>query len=295
MLNQQEFFRNYLVWEDFEHSDLDWNTLEEIYDDYIQLEEDMERCCIELEQYWREGAKDIEVHSVRCRKKNPEHLIEKIIRKRGREQKRKYRGINKTNYREIVKDLIGMRILVISKEEWEVVFDRLSELFPYDSKARIHMIEPPTAYTRYGDRDIFKDKIYKEHTTRGYRSQHYIVRFGDFSCEIQVRTLAEEVSGEFDHWVKYPYRNDNKFLMRYTNMVSQLTNTIDEMISTCIQMGEEGWDRYGEEFARDGYMDWQHMAQREDPMAQWQEKQVPKGTEIDMASYGRDILLRRGR
>ena len=35
----------------------------------------------------------------------------------------------------------------------------------------IYMAERSIAYTRYGDRDIYKDKIYKEHSNREYRSQ----------------------------------------------------------------------------------------------------------------------------
>ena len=57
----------------------------------------------------------------------------------------------------------------------------------------LKFVEEPIAYTRYGDRDIYQDKIHEEHTNKGYRSQHYIVKYEDVYCEIQARTLAEEV------------------------------------------------------------------------------------------------------
>lgn len=124
------------------------------------------------------------------------------------------------------------------------------------------MKEPPVAYTRYGDRDIFKDKIRQEHSNKGYRSQHYVVGYKQCYCEIQVRTLSEEVLGEFDHKVKYPYRNQNNFLRRYTNTLSQLLDGVDELISTCLQMGEDGWEVNNGYYSEDVYIDWKHISQK---------------------------------
>ena len=47
---------------------------------------------------------------------------------------------------------------------------------------------------------------------------------------MQVRTIAEEVYAEFDHYVKYPYRENNHFLKRYTSVVAELLNSVDEII-----------------------------------------------------------------
>ena len=57
-----------------------------------------------------------------------------------------------------------------------------------------------------------------------------------------MRTLSEEVFGEFDYKVKYPYRDNNKFLIRYSNTLSQLLDSVDELISTCFQLNDSGWD-----------------------------------------------------
>ena len=207
MLDKDQFFEKYKVKKEFEQSDLSWDTLEAIYDDYCLREQEVNQCTKELEQYIRNNMQ-AQIHSIRCRKKDPYHLIEKIIRKRGVEQSNKYKGINVDNYREIIRDLIGVRILIFSKEEWVGVFEDILNLFEssIDHEGQWFIAEAPVAYTRYGDRDIFTDKIHVEHSNKGYRSQHYIIFFNQYYCEIQVRTLTEEVYGEFDHKVKYPYR-----------------------------------------------------------------------------------------
>lgn len=268
MLDKENYLKKYNLKEIFEKSELDWNVLEEIYDDYCIYKDDLEKVCERLETYLIDSIKDVcsgvsSYHSLRGRVKDAEHLIEKIIRKRGIEHNHKYDGISKDNYRSIVRDLIGIRLLIFKKEEWEQIFDFMSRMFvPMDSDLSDNcMAERPVAYTRYGDRDIYKNKIHVEHSNKGYRSQHYIIKFGGAYCEVQVRTLSEEVYGEFDHRVRYPYRNDNKFLIRYTGTLSQLLDSVDELISTCEQL-KDGWDECNRYYDDDKYIDWKHISMK---------------------------------
>lgn len=312
-MGKDEFLGKYSLWKCFSDSRLEWNTLERIYQDYITLQssERFMGCQKDLEAFCRDQiGKNIPVHSIRCRAKNPEHLIEKIIRKRGKEQTKKYAGVDPGNYTQIVRDLVGLRILVIRKEDWEAVFDELTRIFPYkDTKGLSmagapsdgevpYMAEPPVAYIRYRDRDIYKNKIKKEYSNKGYRSLHYMVRYDGFYCEIQVRTLAEEVFGEFDHRVKYPYRDDNNFLLRYTNTLSKLTDSIDEMMSTCFQINEDGWEECAKYFKADEYSDWKQTAQsveqgKEDAQG-GKSGQPQSGEPINILKYCNGILLRKG-
>lgn len=292
MLDKEQFFKEYKVEEEFMNSGLSWEVLEEIYDDHCAREPELEKYCDRFREYFLDGC-EMPIHSIRTRAKDPRHLIEKIIRKRGKYQNKKYRNIQVKNYMDIVQDLIGARILILAKEEWEGVFNWIMEKFRDHPAEGIYLAEAPVAYTRYGDRNIFGDKIYREHTDRGYRSQHYVVRFGEYFCEIQVRTLAEEVYGEFDHRVKYPYRNDNHFLMRYTNTVAQLADSIDEIISTCFDMGEQGWESCDQYYQEDTYVDWRHISQMETVGTLEGQEQVSEGEAIDAAEYMNSVLLRR--
>ena len=112
---------------------------------------------------------------------------------------------------------------------------------------------------------------------------------------MQVRTLAEEVYGEFDHRVKYPYRNENHFLLRYTNTVAQLADSIDEIISTCFEMGEQGWENCAQYYSGDTYADWRHISQP-DTTERKEEKELREkssDTVIDAAAYLNSVILRR--
>lgn len=293
MLNQDTFFDKFKVKDLFEKSGLEWETLEKIYDDYSGRYDDIKNTCREIDQTIADNI-TIPIHSIRSRVKDPEHLIEKIIRKRGKEQKEKYSQINAENYLDIIRDFIGIRILVLSKEEWEGIFDWMVTAFSGKSDAIGTMEERPVAYTRYGDRDIFGDKIHKEHTNKGYRSQHYIVKYKNYYCEIQVRTLAEEVFGEFDHKVKYPYREDNKFLKRYTTSVSQLLDSVDEIISTCFQLGETGWENCNSYYEDDRYVDWQNISQSAQKGDETLDTDEWKTGTIDIGAYADTVLLRKG-
>ena len=299
MLDKDKFIKKYQLTDCFSRSGLIWENLQKIYDDYIKKFNDIENCCNKFETFCRENftLDHVVYHSIRCRPKDPEHLIEKIIRKRGKEQSAKYKGINVENYKDIIQDLIGLRILVIKKEDWEIIFDELIKIFPSNPHTDCYMVGDPEAYIQYGDRDIYKGKIKKEYSNKGYRSQHYIIKFGSYYCEIQVRTLAEEVYGEFDHLVKYPYRNDNNFLIRYTNILSKLINSIDEIMSTCFQMDELGWNQNADFFEKDKYDDWTTTSQFVIPKSTSEEsRSVPKAnskTPINIRNRANDILLRK--
>nr|WP_308668972.1 hypothetical protein [uncultured Agathobacter sp.] len=301
MLDKEAFFKKYSVQEYFQKSGLDWKNLEDIYDDYVQYRNtELDRLCVELENFLMENFNvhsssngDIPLHSIRGRVKSPEHLVEKIIRKRGKEHSYKYKDIDVSNYKSIVRDLIGIRILVLAKEEWEGIFDEIVSLFPQNDSSDIRMVESPKAYTRYGDRDIFKGKIVSEHSNKGYRSQHYVVCFKGVYCEIQVRTLSEEVFGEFDHKVKYPYRDNNKFLIRYSNTLSQLLDSVDELISTCFQLNDSGWDMCDKYYENDKYIDWKNIDQEQRHSMDRSSVIQCKDNKIDMKQSAINIFIRK--
>ena len=44
-------------------------------------------------------------------------------------------------------------------------------------------------------------------------------------------------------------------------MVLQFLASVDEMISTCLQLNESGWDECNQYYTGDKYIDWQKMLQ----------------------------------
>lgn len=261
-LDKEWFLKKYGLQNIYKESLIGWNTLSEIYEDYIEPEtqrglEKIGEKVVALLSAQLKG----KCHSIESRIKDPEHLIEKVIRKVCAEDNAKYADICKGSYSEIIRDLIGVRVLVFSKENWEDVHDVLCSIFKSKDtaaeKSGYSMEETPKAYIRYGDRDVFRNKIYTQYSNKGYRSQHYVIACEGCYCEIQVRTIAEEVYGEFDHKVRYPYRKDNNFLLRYTTTMAQIMAVADEMVSTCLQMPAELWDACAAAYDQDTYVDWE--------------------------------------
>ncbi len=266
MLDQGEFLKVYNLERAFAKSGLKWDELIEIYEDYkineyskvknlkndLEIDFESENDKKSEERKEGEARPRSDIHIIYGRAKEPEHVVEKIIRKIGIEDSQKYKDINIKNYKEIITDLIGIRIIVVNKEGWREAHNLIKSLFPDFSNQK------PIAYVCYGDREIFEgeDTIKTDYTVKGYRSQHYVVNYKGYYTEIQVRTMAEEVYGEFDHRVRYPYFQNNKFLIRYTNMISKSIAELDDMISTCMQLDKEMLDQLNERFQRDKYKDW---------------------------------------
>lgn len=222
------------------------SIIEEIYEDYSvktsQLKKDLND---EIEKITKD--KPDEIVNIYGRVKSPNHVIGKILRKIGGEDKAKYRNINKDNYLDVITDVIGVRILILCKDDWAKVYRYLVDIYK-------SFEEIPVAYVFYGDRDIFKNKIRTECLERGYRSQHYIVMVGCIKMEIQVRSLAEEVYGEYDHKIRYPKRMNNKFLHRYNIIISKLISDIDDLISTSLAIEDEVLlDSLNSRFSEDSY------------------------------------------
>lgn len=170
-----------------------------------------------------------QVHSVRWRIKTPEHLLEKIIRKRALGSE-KYLKINEHNYSEIVTDLVGVRVLHLFKHEWRDIHSYiLSNWQP---------LETVKAYIREGDEGGIVDS-YKENGcdvephVAGYRSIHYIIStqptLKNVVSEIQVRTIFEEGWSEIDHRVRYPNFSENKLIAYFLTIFNRMAGSADEM------------------------------------------------------------------
>lgn len=192
-----------------------------------------------------EEGKEVKIHSIRSRVKDAEHLIVKIIRKKQENQK-KYKNLDKNNYEKFITDLIGIRCLVLFKDDWEnlhyyilsqfennVDFYIRDAILDFDDNVEHYYIaERPKVHIRNGDAREGYEKVLPPDCVidnKIYRSIHYIIKFKGVYLEIQVRTLFEEGWGEVDHAVVYPYYQDDKILKEYTELLNRLSGLADEM------------------------------------------------------------------
>ena len=227
-LEKEQFFKDFAIDENyFKSTGLDWEELVKIYDDYIELVPLLEK---EAEHVVSKLIDVESVHSVRRRVKKPTHLIEKIIRKGA---KYKERNISVENYKEIITDLIGIRVLHLFKDDWRNIHTEILDLW--------NLHETPQVNVRRGDYNMeqFKDSIkdlnceviVREH---GYRSVHYLISINitksiSILVEIQVRTVFEEAWSEIDHIMRYPYDVDNPIITEYLGIFNRIVGSADEM------------------------------------------------------------------
>jgi ppGpp synthetase/RelA/SpoT-type nucleotidyltranferase len=227
MIPQKDFLQKYNISEaSFKKSGFKWKQLEEIYNTYEKAIAEFEPILSYLVESLRRIPK---VHSIKARLKDPEHLIEKIIREKNKDSSL---DITTSNYEEVVTDLIGIRALHLFKADWESIHDWIMNSFEVKEK--------PVINIREGDQPelvgLFEKKgcDIKKHPF-GYRSAHYLVAVKPSKktvlVEIQVRTIFEEGWSEIDHLIRYPYAKDNSILAQYLVMFNRLAGSADEMAS----------------------------------------------------------------
>lgn len=235
LLAQEDFLKQFNIKDaDYQKTGLKWEELEKIYEDHINNIPFLES---QLNILFSIFIKIPNVHSVKYRVKNPEHLIEKIIRKKITNPDR---NITLDTYISELDDIIGLRVLHLYKDEWKNVHDHIIS-------KKYKLKESPIAYHREGDSQEYLDEYIQNGCTPkqhkyGYRSIHYIIQQKILSttiaCEVQVRTVFEEAWSEIDHSIRYPYEIDNPIYKQYLMIVNRLAGSADEMGTFVVHLKE---------------------------------------------------------
>jgi len=224
----------------------------QIYDDYANWKKNLE----DIRSLLLKEIEDFAgVHLQTSRIKKMDSLIVKVITKRYenlRNKKSDYSRISGDNYKDIITDLIGLRLIINYRGKWTTIHKKLIEHFPYDESQRYYpamkllshpevypndingiQVEVPKAYYAEGDCiALYKEygldpKIHK----MGYRSIHYTVSYKGVYIEIQVRTIYDEAWSDCDH--SYVYKqDDNKShtaLVQISEILCRLTNLSNDM------------------------------------------------------------------
>ena len=226
-LNKALFFEKYHIdKQKFEVAGCNWDMLEEIYDHYIVNKEAYEAPARYIINKMMDAPG---VHSVRYRIKKPEHLIEKIIRKRINKPDK---IININNYTQEITDIIGIRALYLFKSDWKDIHTYVMQEWD--------MAENPILYYRNGDSVKYINDVCcagcdaKEHKY-GYRSLHYLISMQfskkKFIAELQMRTIFEEAWSEIDHDIRYPYFINHPVFLNQLLILNRLAGTADEVAS----------------------------------------------------------------
>lgn len=189
------------------------------------------------------------VHLHTSRVKICDSLLQKVIMKRHEQladKKAPYSQICGTNYKDIVTDLIGIRLIISYRGDWQELHNAIVSEFPYvqqEKYKKSHFIsheegtqflaEIPKVYYAYGDSlSIYEGNIVQfELRENGYRSVHYVLGYKGIYVELQVRTIYDEAWSDCDH--RYVYKHDDNIsyagLKQLSRVLCAYTNASNDL------------------------------------------------------------------
>ncbi len=209
--------------------------LADILEAYKKVESDLEIFMDGVRQWFDEGwhkrlPKSSVIHSVKCRLKKGEHLKEKILRKWKEDD-----PITPDNVFQKITDLAGVRVLHLHQTQFREIHEQI--LDKVNCQKDWVLVEDPIAYTWDPEsRKFFEDlHIRVDVKDSYYTSVHYLVKprlDSPHCCEIQVRTLFEEIWGEVDHALNYPVPSSNLACREQLKVLAKLVGTGSRLVDS---------------------------------------------------------------
>lgn len=227
-LREEDFFGKYNIDKDeFDKLDITWDLLMEIFEDYLTFSKTLIPTANTIADILREHP---DVHTVKSRIKDPEHLIEKIVRKLIEKSSDSSYKITIDSYKKLITDLIGIRVLHLYKDQAFSIDSFIQKTWPLEETATIYYRKGVNVtLNNNGDEKNYEPK---EHPA-GYRSWHYLIRTNltkvEHIAEVQVRTIFEEGWSEIDHQLRYPYDLDNALIKDQLLVLNRVAGSADEM------------------------------------------------------------------
>ncbi len=176
------------------------------------------------------------IHSTKYRLKDKNHLADKIKRKWDEKG-----PISDNNLFEKITDLAGVRVLHLYQSQFPVIHQ---EILNQIADNEWVFDEDPKAYTWDPESKIFYESlgISCELKYSYYTSIHYLVKPRDdsrYRCEIQVRTLFEEIWSEIDHFINYPSHTESIACKEQLKVLAKLASTGTKLADSIFSSHEE--------------------------------------------------------
>jgi ppGpp synthetase/RelA/SpoT-type nucleotidyltranferase len=153
-----------------------------------------------------------------------------------KEKNRKF-SLTKENLFLKINDLAGLRILHLNTDQIPPIAKGLSELFEEESYT---LFEKPSARTWDDESRVFLKSMgftIKSRPSKPsfYTSIHYVIKPNkktQYTCEIQVRTLMEEVWAEVDHTLNYPHQTSILACSEQLAALARATSTCSRLVDS---------------------------------------------------------------
>lgn len=168
------------------------------------------------------------IHSYKSRFKDLDHLKDKIQRKNIEDsllpEEDQQGPITKENVKDRITDICGIRILHLYIGQFEEIHKALMN---YVDSGELALYEPPKAYTWDPEYSKTFEKlgVFPKLKESFYTSVHYVFKpreDSDITCEVQVRTLFEEVWGEIDHKLNYPEKSNSRVVQEQLKVLARV-------------------------------------------------------------------------
>jgi putative GTP pyrophosphokinase len=186
------------------------------------------------------------IHSMNWRIKETDSLRNKLVRKTLEAQEAAKAGkdvpeaITGDNLFDRIEDLAGVRILHLNTNQFRPINTAVLAILA----AQKWVVTGPEAntwddefrdfFTRMGIKTVSRDSL--------YTSVHYILRANPdspFRCELQVRTLAEEIWGEVSHSVNYPEESPSIACKEQLKVLARITSGCIRLVDSIFESEKE--------------------------------------------------------
>lgn len=179
------------------------------------------------------------VHSVKYRLKDEDHLREKLVRKFSA-----VGSLPEVEFFQRVTDLAGVRVLHLHQSQFADIHAAIRA--KVDERDWV-LSEEPKAFTWDPEAQGFFAGLGLPVEIREtyYTSVHYLIRPRSDSpicCEVQVRTLFEEIWGEVDHQINYPTQTDSIAVREQLRVLTKLVGAGSRLLDSIFRTVEESQD-----------------------------------------------------
>lgn len=167
------------------------------------------------------------IHFIKFRLKDPQHLRDKLTRKAVQGE-----IIDTSNLFAKITDLAGIRIIHLHTSQMEAMHKAILAIL---DEQQLRLVEKPSANCW----DVEYESIFKSFgiapRSRGsmYTTVHYVIRANQktkVTCEVQVRTLMDEVWGEVSHRVNYPKESPSSVCQDQLKVLARLTTGCTRLV-----------------------------------------------------------------
>ena len=179
------------------------------------------------------------IHFIKYRVKAPESLADKLERSA---LQGKSLPIGEASLFEYVRDLAGVRIIHLHADQIVDIHPRILKIL---NEQEYQVIGRPTAHCWDDDYQALFERIglLVQREPSMYTTVHYdvLVRASSgITCELQVRSLADEVWGEVSHRVNYPVESPSEACRDQLKVLARLTSGCGRLVDSIFKSHGEG-------------------------------------------------------